>query len=42
MSISDEVKDLTEKLENENTKKKTFYDIKVFKEFVKLDYFETQ
>ena len=31
-SISDEeVKDFTEKLENENTKKKTLYDIKVFK-----------
>ena len=42
-SISDEeVKELTEKLENENTKKKTLYDIRVFKEFVKLDYFETQ
>ena len=32
-SISDqEVKEFTEKLENENTKKKTLYDIKVFKE----------
>ena len=42
-SVSDkEVKEFTEKLENENTKKKTLYDIKVFKEFVKLDYFETQ
>ena len=31
-SISDEeVKEFTEKLENENTKKKTLYDIKVFK-----------
>ena len=41
-SISDEeVKEFTEKLENENTKKKTLYDIKVFV-FVKLDYFETQ
>ena len=41
-SISDkEVKEFTEKLENENTKKKTLYDIKVFF-FVKLDYFETQ
>ena len=34
-SISDEeVKEVTEKLENENTKKKTFYDIKVFKEYL--------
>ena len=42
-SISDEeVKEFTEKLENENTKKKTLYNIRVFKEFVKLDYFETQ
>ena len=33
--ISDEeVKEFTEKLENENTKKKTFYDIKVFKEYL--------
>ena len=33
-SISDEeVKEFTEKLENENTKKKTVYDIKVFKEY---------
>ena len=42
-SISDEeVKEFTEKLENDNTKKKILYDINVFKEFVKLDYFETQ
>ena len=35
MSISDEeVKEFTEKLENENTKKKTLYDIKVFKEYL--------
>ena len=34
-SISDEeVKKFTEKLENENTKKKTLYDIKVFKEYL--------
>ena len=34
-SISDEeVKEFTEKLENENTKKKTLYDIKVFKEYL--------
>ena len=35
-SISDEefeVKEFTEKLENEKTKKKTLYDIKVFKEY---------
>ena len=33
--ISDEeVKEFTEKLENENTKKKTLYDIKVFKEYL--------
>ncbi|CAH3040767.1 unnamed protein product [Porites lobata] len=31
-SISDE--EFTEKLENENTKKKTLYDIKVFKEYL--------
>ena len=32
-SISDqEVKEFKEKLENENTKKKTLYDIKVFRE----------
>ena len=34
-SISDEeVKEFTEKLENENTKKETLYDIKVFKEYL--------
>ena len=34
-TISDlEVKEFTEKLENENTKKKTLYDIKVFKEYL--------
>ena len=33
-SISDEVKEFTEKLENENTKKKTLYAIKVFKEYL--------
>ena len=34
-SISDEeVKEFTEKLENKNTKKKTLYDIKVFKEYL--------
>ena len=34
-SISDEeVKEFKEKLENENTKKKTLYDIKVFKEYL--------
>ena len=34
-SISDEeVKEFTEKLENENTKKKTLYDTKVFKEYL--------
>ncbi|XP_073232274.1 uncharacterized protein KIAA1958-like [Porites lutea] len=33
-SISDEVKEFTEKLENENTKKKSLYDIKVFKEYL--------
>ena len=34
-SISDEeVKEFTEKLENENTKKKPLYDIKVFKEIL--------
>ena len=34
-SISDEeVKEFTEKLENENTKKKTLYDIKVFKQYL--------
>ena len=34
-SISDEeVKEFTEKLENENTKKKTLYDLKVFKEYL--------
>ena len=34
-SISDEeLKEFTEKLENENTKKKTLYDIKVFKEYL--------
>ena len=33
-SISDEeVKEFAEKRENENTKKRTFYDIKVFKEY---------
>ena len=33
--ISDEeVKEFTEKLENKNTKKKTLYDIKVFKEYL--------
>ena len=42
-SISDEeVKEFTKKLENENTKKKTLYDIKISKNFLKLDYFETQ
>ena len=42
-SISDEeVKEFTEKRENENTKKKTLYDIKISKNFLKLDYFETQ
>ena len=36
-SISDEeVKEFTEKLENENTKKKTLYDITVFKEYLDL------
>ena len=34
-SISDvDVKEFTEKLENENTKKKPLYDIKVFKEYL--------
>ena len=34
-SISDEEgKDFTEKLENVNTKKKTLYDIKVFKDYL--------
>ena len=34
-SISDEeVKEFTEKLEKENTRKKTLYDIKVFKEYL--------
>ena len=34
-SISDkEVKEFTEKLENENMKKKTLYDIKVLKEYL--------
>ena len=34
-SISDEeIKEFTEKLENENTKKKTLYDLKVFKEYL--------
>ena len=34
-SISDEeVKEFTEKLENESTKKKTLYDINVFKEYL--------
>ena len=33
-SISEEVKEFTEKLENENTKKKALYDIKVFKEYL--------
>ena len=34
-SISDEeVKEFTEKLENENTKKKTSYDKNVFKEYL--------
>ena len=34
-SISDEeVTEFTEKLENEKTKKKTLYDIKVFKEYL--------
>ena len=34
-SISDEeVKEFTERLENENTKKKTLYDIKVFIEYL--------
>ena len=34
-SISDdEVKEFTEKVENENTKKKTLYNIKVFKEYL--------
>ena len=33
-SISDEeVEEFTEKLENENTKKKTLYDVKVLKEY---------
>ena len=42
-SISDEeVKEFTKKLENENTKKKTLYDKKISKNFLKLDYFETQ
>ena len=42
-SISDEeVKEFTEKRENENTKKKILYDIKISKNFLKLDYFETQ
>ena len=42
-SISDEeVKEFTKKLENENTKKKTLYDIKISKNFLKLDYFEIQ
>ena len=30
----EEVKEFTEKLENENTKKKTSYDINVFKEYL--------
>ena len=35
LGLSDEeVKEFTEKLENENTKKKTLYDIKVFKEYL--------
>ena len=35
VSISDEeVKECTEKLENENAKKKTMYDIKIFKEYL--------
>ena len=46
ISGDEEVKEFKKKLENDNTKKKTLYDIKVFKEypavFVKLDYFETQ
>ena len=34
-SISDEeVKEFTEKLQSENTKKKTLYDIKVFREYL--------
>ena len=33
-SISEEVKEFTEKLENENTKKKTLYDLKVFNEYL--------
>ena len=34
-SISDEeVKEFTKQLENENTKKKTLHDIKVFKEYL--------
>ena len=42
-SISDEeVKEFKEKRENENTKKKTLYDIKISKNFLKLDYFEIQ
>ena len=35
LGLSDEeVKEFTEKLENENTKKKILYDIKVFKEYL--------
>ena len=35
LGLSDEeVKEFTEKLENENTKKKTLYHIKVFKEYL--------
>ena len=35
MLISDEeVKEFTEKLENENAKKKTMYDIKIFKQYL--------
>ena len=33
-SSDEEVKEFTEKLENKNTKKKTLYDIKVFKEYL--------
>ena len=33
ISGDEEVKEFTRKLENENTKKKTLYDIKVFKEY---------
>lgn len=33
-SSDEEVKEFTEKLENENTKKESLYDIKVFKEYL--------